>query len=627
MCGIAALLRPNGGVRASAVDLVERLHHRGPDGRGLWVDEAEQVAIGHTRLAVISPEDGKQPFVSADRKTICAVNGEIYGHEEHRRRLTARGAAFKTGSDCEVILQAYLLDGPEVFGTLNGEWCAVIWDGRSRELLIARDRFGAKTCVWRRHADGIDVASEAKALIAISGPPRWDRSSWGSVLGMQYLPADRTLFEGIHMVPPAGLIRVRGDAVEVGTWATGGPLQVGGASFGAAGIVKAPADGPGLFRAAFTDAVRTRLVSDAQYCFHLSGGIDSAAVLGTATQLSGQQHDAFTVSFAGSQLDELDLAQQTAKFNGARLHVVEIRAQDILEELLEGARSGEGLAVNGHLSAHYAMDRLISAQGFKSVLSGEGADELLAGYPHLRQDWAKHEGVDFDAEGQGELRGLLFDDGPCHRPALAGLDFLPAFLAAKAGIGERLTGWLRPEAGLVGVAPALPDVPGDWSNRHPVDVSSGLWTRWALGGYILPTLSDRLLGAHGLEGRLPFLDPRLFDLVHRWPMNLRIRDGVEKWVLREAMRGVVPEQIRVRRKHPFMAPCPIFCQEPEVIARVDSLLSPRTFSAGALFDPNKILADVHRLRTASTQVQRQWSPALMLVLTAHALGEAYGIEN
>ncbi len=626
MCGIAAILRPAGGAREPALCLQQALRHRGPDGQGLWVHESKEVAIVHTRLAVISPEDGKQPFVSDDGMTVCAVNGEIYGHQALRQRLQRRGAIFKTGSDCEVVLQAYLLDGTRAFSSLNGEWCAVIWDARLRTLIIARDRFGAKTCVWRRHSQGIDVASEAKALFTLSGPPRWDSRAWQSVLAMQYLPDDCTLFEGIHMVPPAGLVVVQGGAVSVGTWAQGG-LQLGGASFGASGQLEAPDDAPMVFRSAFTEAVQTRLVSDAQYCFHLSGGIDSAAVLGTATQLSGQRQDAFTVSFAGSSLDELSLAQQTARFNEARLHVVEIRPEQIIDELLDAARSGEGLAVNGHLSAHFAMDRLISAQGFKSVLSGEGADELLAGYPHLRQDWARHEGVTFDATGQDDLRGMLFDDTAPTQAALGGLDFMPAFLEAKAGIGDKLRSWLRPQAKLEPLKPELPSTWKGWAGRHPVDISSALWTRWALGGYILPTLSDRLLGAHGLEGRLPFLDPRLFDLVHRWPMDLRIRDGVEKWVLREAMRGVVPEPVRIRRKHPFMAPCPIFCNDPKVMARVDDILGAECSGAWALFDPAQIRADVARLRQAPVQAQRRWSPALMLALTAYALGEAYGIES
>lgn len=628
MCGVVAVLRADGRAAEPAHALVAALSHRGPDGHGVWAEPGGRVALGHSRLAVISPEDGKQPFISPDGQTVCVVNGEIYGYREMRAQLEGLGHHFVTGSDCEVVLHAFLQYGERAFGRLRGEWCALIWHGPQRRLLMARDRFGAKTCVYRRSEDGWEVASEAKALFALGGPRRWDHEAWGWVTHLQYLPPDRTLFEGIHMVPPAGLVVVDPAGLRVGTWATGHSTELGRAAFGASPL-RTSTGGPEAFRAAFFDAVQTRLVSDAKLCFHLSGGVDSASVLGAATQLAGEGQQAFTVSFVDSELDEVDLAQETARFNRAQLHVIEVRPKDILHELMGAARAGEGLGVNGHLSAHHAMDRAISEMGFKSVLSGEGADELLAGYPHLRQDWAEAQGLVFDDSEDGALRGLMVGEGDSATlPAFERLGFTPAFVRAKAGIGAKLRGWLRGGLALPPPGRLFDEVQVQTARaRHPVEVSSALWARWALGGYILPTLSDRMLGAFGLEARLPFLDPHLFDLVHSGPMDLRIRDGVEKWVLREAMRDVVPERIRVRRKHPFVAPCPVLSGGPEARRLAQDMLRPEVFGAPAIFDAAQVSRKIDELSVLPAEHRLPWSPPLMLVLSAHALGVAYGIEG
>lgn len=627
MCGVAAVLRPQGGAGDIAQALVQAQVHRGPDAQGLWTQTGDQVALGHTRLAVICPEDGEQPFVAPDGQTVCVVNGEIYGHRAMRAELQAQGHHFATGSDCEVVLHAFLQHGQAAFGMLQGEWCAIIWQSKARRLWVARDRFGAKTCVFRSTAEGVQVASEAKALLATNGPRRWDLKSWSWITQLQYLPSDRTLFEGIRMLPPGGLLVVDDEGPRLQRWSddSGG---LGAHAFGA-GAPRVAQDPVVTFREAFVQSVQDRLQSDAPLCFHLSGGIDSASVLGAATQLSGQRQDAFTVSFVGSPLDECELAQKTADFNGARLHVVHVHPQDILQSLGAAARAGEGLGVNGHLSAHFLMDREIARQGFKSVLSGEGADELLAGYPHLRQDWAQHNNQPFDDVDDQALRGLMLAGaGPVRLPALGGLEPVPAFLRAKAGIGARLQSWLQPDLRLPEPPPLLHGFEANrLKGRHPVDVGSALWARWALGGYILPTLSDRMLGAHGLEGRLPFLDPRLFDLVHRWPMHLRIRKGVEKWVLREAMRGLVPEPVRIRRKHPFLAPCPVLSGGAASLRMAEEMLEPSTFAAGALFDPERVLETLRGLQGRTPQERLPYSPPLMLVLSAHAIAQAYRIDN
>lgn len=627
MCGVVASWRPLGHVSEEALHAGTRaLRHRGPDGQGTWIAPDRAVALGHTRLAITAPASGAQPVASEDGRIVAVVNGEIYGHRALRRTLERRGHGFRTESDSELLVHLYEEHGPACLEAIDGELAFALWDGHARRLVAGRDRFGARTLVWRRAGDGIDLASEAKALFAMGAPARWDRAAMGWAMAMQYVPEDRTVFEGVSMLPPGTVLVADAGGVRVQRWA--GPLWQPQADTAWPGDEGAAVAG---FRRAFLDAVADRVDTGARYCFHLSGGIDSAAVLGAAAAITGQTLDAFTVSFPGSPLDELAHARANAGHAGARLHPIALSARDLLGALEDAAAAGEGLAVNGHLGSHFLMDRAIRDAGFRVILSGEGADELLAGYPHLREDLAALAGEALPAQDSSATRGLMLAHGDTL--PLGGvrerLGFVPAFVRAKASIGAKLRALAARDFLAGAAADPLAQLAGGEQAAtlralHPVDASLTLWTRLALGGYILPTLSDRLQGAHGLEGRLPFLDGRLISLVRGLPLAARIRDDREKWLLREAARGLVPEATRVRRKHPFLAPALAHGRDPAAQELVQRMLG--DFRARTFFDPEAIARRMHALAGAGPAEQAAWEPALLLALTAHALGRAYALE-
>jgi asparagine synthase (glutamine-hydrolysing) len=639
MCGIVASWRPHGHVSEEALAAGTRaLRHRGPDGQGTWIAADRTIALGHTRLAITAPGNGAQPVTSEDGRIVAVVNGEIYGHRALRRELAAAGHAFRTESDSELLVHLYEDRGLGFLDAIDGELCFALWDGHAQRLVAGRDRFGARTLVWRRAGGGIDLASEAKALFAMGAPARWDRAAMGWAMAMQYVPADRTVFEGISMLPPGSVLVADAGGVRVQRWAAP-PWQPQAAT---AWPGSEPGSEPGneprnesvaieAFRRTFLDAVADRVDTGARFCFHLSGGIDSAAVLGAAAAVTGQTLDAFTVSFPGSPLDELAHAAANAGHVGARLHPIALAPRDLLAALESAAAAGEGLAVNGHLGSHFLMDRAIQAAGFRVILSGEGADELLAGYPHLREDLAALAGTALPASDSSATRGLMLAHGDT-LPLDAvreRLGFVPAFVRAKASIGAKLRA-LTSESFLQGAAADLlaqlasEDEARALRALHPVDASLTLWTRLALGGYILPTLSDRLQGAHGLEGRLPFLDGRLIGLMRGLPLAARIRDDQEKWILRQAARGLVPEAARLRRKHPFLAPATVMDRDPGVQELVRHMLG--DFRARTFFDPDAIARRMRALEGADPAEQAAWEPAFLLALTAHALGRAYALE-
>lgn len=631
MCGILAMWRPHGQVsetrlRAGTI----ALHHRGPDGQGTWMSEDRRAALGHTRLAITAPHSGAQPVASEDGRVVAVVNGEIYGHRALRAALARAGHVFRTESDSELLVHLYEDRGLACLDAIDGELCFALWDDHARRLVAGRDRFGARTLVWRHAEGGIDLASEARALFAMGAPARWDREAMAWAMAMQYVPADRTVFEGISMLPPGSLLVADQRGVEVTPWAP--PLWQPQAATAWPGDDAAGQDqAVRAFRRAFLSAVADRVDTEAPVCFHLSGGIDSAAVLGAASALTGKTFDAFTVHFPGSPLDELANARANAEHAGARLHPVALTPRDLLTSLEQAAAAGEGLAVNGHLTSHFLMDRAIAAAGFRVILSGEGADELLAGYPHLREDLAVLAGGRLAADDSSATRGLMLAHGDTlPLDAVAGrLGFVPSFVRAKASIGAKLRA-IASDSFLAGAAADPLTSLVDESEAsvlralHPVDASLALWTRLALGGYILPTLSDRLQGAHGLEGRLPFLDGRLLGLVRGLPLAARIRDGEEKWILRQAATGLVPEPTRLRRKHPFLAPAIGLDRDPGTQELVQHMLA--DFRARTFFDPEKLAGRARALADAPPAEQAAWAPAFLLALTAHALGRAYALE-
>ena len=640
MCGIVASWRPRGQVSERALRAGTRaLHHRGPDGQGTWMAPDRTLALGHARLSITAPGDDAQPVASEDGRVVAVVNGEIYGHRALRAELAAAGHRFRTGSDSELLVHMYEDRGLACLDALDGELCFALWDAHAARLVAGRDRFGARTLVWRLVDDGLDLASEAKALLAMGAPARWDRAAMSWAMAMQYVPADRTVFAGISMLPPGSVLVAGEDGVRVQRWAA--PLWQPQAATAWPGADDGADDGAGDggedaavagFRRAFLAAVADRVDTGARLCFHLSGGIDSAAVLGAAAAASGRTLDAFTVSFPGSPLDELAHATANAGHVGARLHPIALTPRDLLAALETAAAAGEGLAVNGHLGGHFLMDRAIGAAGFRVVLSGEGADELLAGYPHLRADLAALAGQTLAAADSSATRGLMLAHGDALpvEGVRARLGFVPAFVRAKASIGAKLRALASEDFLAAAAADPLAElVPPEQAPAlralHPVDASLTLWTHLALGGYILPTLADRLQGAHGLEGRLPFLDGRLISLVRGLPLAARIRDGQEKWLLRQAVRGLVPEATRLRRKHPFLAPAVGLQRDPGAHALVRHMLD--DFRARTFFDPRAIARRMDELAGADPAEQAAWEPAFLLALTAHALGRAYGLES
>lgn len=571
MCGLIAALQTRPRLSDERLTAgLEVIAHRGPDHTGRWWSVDRLMALGHVRLSIIGLDNGDQPILDGSGDVACVVNGELYGYRGLRERLRSDGHAFTTDSDSEVALRLFERDGLDFVEQLRGEFAIVIADQRRGRLLAIRDRFGVKPLYYAVHDGNVYFASEIKALMALGVPLRWDPEAFFAECH-SVRPPERTLFEGVSAVPPGCMAIARGDRVEIRPyWDTAYPRREE-----LADDERSDDEVVEGFRRALDDAVSERMVADVEVAAYLSGGIDSCAVLGLAQRHLSRPIRAFTIAFDDALYDERKLAERTAEYVGARFVPVPVDQTQIAEAFADAIWHAEHLVFNGHGVAKYLLSRAVHDAGIKVVFTGEGADEILGGYPPFRRDLILHntEGQDPDAVARmladldaanRSSRGLLVSDGAA-APGIDALEdrlgFVPSWIQAQSTLSAKMypvfhdeyrETQLRanPYAGLLRSL----DVRGRLDGRDPVNQSLYLWTRTLLPNYVLSYLGDRMEMAHSVEGRVPFLDHHVAEYAAGIAVRHKIRGMREKHVLREAVRDHVLPDIYDRHKHPFMTP-------------------------------------------------------------------------
>ena len=623
MCGLVGLVS----WKTPAADddvprALDAIAHRGPDGRGIWRSVDRRAQLGHVRLAVRDVEGGAQPLISEDGRVVAVVNGELYATRDLRAQLEASGHRFFTRSDSELVVHAWEQWGRGMLPRLRGEFAFVLWDDRERVLFAARDRFGVKPLAWAEGPDRIVLASQARALFALGVSAAWDAASLFQAASFQYAPPDRTLFAGVHQLPAGHTLFARDGQVRVERY-----WDLDHAA--TPRWTRTDEETVTAFRERFDDAVRERLSADVPVACQLSGGLDSSAVLASATQAMGAPIDAFTVSFVdGGAYDEGALAAETAAHLHARHHVVTVSDDDVANHFADAVVFGEGACVNAHAAAKLILSRAVRRAGFKVALTGEGADEVLLGYAHLRSD-LDGTASRVTASNAASSGLMLPDDVGLSTAAIErALGYVPTWIAAKAALGKRLHALLRDDwrDGFADPAPTLLasfDLRAQLHGRERVLQSAYLWTKLALEGYILRTLGDGLEMASGVEGRLPMLDDALFDLLRDMPTSAKIRNGVEKWVLREAMRGRLPSRVLEREKHPFLAPP----MGPRTLGVARDVLSSTSFRGQPFFDPAKVTAWLDTLGRMTPEGRKQHDPVLFFTLSIAVLHARLGLSS
>jgi asparagine synthase (glutamine-hydrolysing) len=544
MCGVYASLRIDGAPTDSAVAraATRRLRHRGPDDESVL--SHGPVSLGSTRLAVVDPDGGAQPFTSSCGRYVLVGNGEFYDAAALRARFIRQGVRFRSGSDVEVALAVFREGGVAAVQQLRGMFVLCIWDATMGELVVVRDRFGIKPAFWIRDGRMVHVASEPSALAAATGglTVAEDVARWVLLYG--YVPQPSTPFEQVHALPAGHVLRASTD----GTISVRRGVPV---SFGEPD----PSDRATLVRAtrrALDASVRAHLVADVPVGAFLSSGIDSAAIVALARQ--HRQLPTFSVGVADAAVDEATLAAATARALDVEHHSRHLGPDDIFAALPQVVRhlgpvADPSAVALWHLAA-------LARESVKVVLSGEGADELFAGYRVYRQPGAARPVASLPPNLG---RGL-------HRLA----ERLPTSLRGRGYLvraSQRTEDWYRGNTG--GPPPALvgrllgtsdpgphPTFTASWQRASDLDAVRAMQTvdlhTW-LPSEILAK-ADHVTMAHGLEARVPFLDPAVWEVARRVPSRANLTGGTTKAVLREAAADLLPVAVVRRSKLGFPVP-------------------------------------------------------------------------
>ena len=501
MCGIAGIMTSRGQAPdLTALETMKRaLAHRGPDGEGSHI--RDNVALIHLLLAIIDLATGGQPIGDESGSALIA-NGEIYNYRELRTDLA--GVRFHTNSDCEPPLVLYRRYGIGFSDRLRGMYAIAIHDLQAGRLVLTRDPFGIKPLYYAETPKGFSFASEPQALIAARlVAPRLDPVARAELLQRQYISGDGTIFAGIRRVLPGETLVVEdGKIVERHRRAA---LPAG------APIARTEDDAIAALDAVLADSVEMHQRSDVPYGMFLSGGIDSTAVLALMARLNDRPVRAFTAYFPGTEAaDEREQARKVARALGAEHIEVEFGERDFLTLLPAIAASLDDPTADYATLPTYKLAQ-VARRGLKVILSGEGGDELFAGY--------------------GRYRRLVRWWIPAKRPR-----------GAFDGLGV-----LRDETW-----PDLRDDDPRGGRTALQDAQAADCASWLPNDLLIKL--DRCLMAHGVEGRTPFLDPVVAELAFRLPDELKIKRGLGKWILRRWLVDRVPEAEAMAPKQGFTVP-------------------------------------------------------------------------
>ena len=570
MCGIAGFsggqIQPDA-ARSELETMIHTLHHRGPDGYGFHVDAG--IGLAHARLSIIDLATGDQPIHNERGDVWTVFNGEIFNYVELRAELIAQGHRFYTQSDTEVIVHLYDRYGDRFVDHLNGQFAIALWDARRRRLVLARDRAGIRPLFHTRARGRIWFASEIKALLCVL-PERARLHAPGLVEALTYwAPVDpETVFEDVHSLPPGHLLAIEADGRETLTryWDWTFPEQGSPAAFDS---VEQATD---ELRALLIDAVRLQLRADVPVGAYLSGGLDSSGIVAMIRGFTDTPVRTFSVAFEDAEFDESEHQQAMVRHLGTDHTTLRCTRAQIAEAFPRLVRHAEAPVLRTAPVPLMLLSRCVREQGYKVVLTGEGADEVFGGYDifkvaKVRRFWARQPGSTLRPKLLGRLYGYL-ENSPVSNPAFAESFFGQGLEHIERAIFAHVPRWTTSQRALNFLAPELRASVGsrnalDWYEQQlPADIM-----RWAplsrdqyveakslLAAYLLAAQGDRVAAANSIEGRVPYLDHRVIEFGNRLPPSFKIRGLTEKYLLRRALAGLLPTDIVTRTKQPYRAP-------------------------------------------------------------------------
>jgi asparagine synthase (glutamine-hydrolysing) len=615
MCGIVGVWRGAGGVPV-AEETLRRMNaaivHRGPDDEGIFVDGS--VGMGMRRLSINDLAGGHQPLANEDGSVVVVCNGEIYNSPDLRRELEAKGHHMPSHSDVAVIPHLYEERGDDFVAALDGMFALALWDRRRRRLVIARDRLGIKPLYVAERGGALAFASEVTALVADGWCETIDFASLHHYLALGYVPSPGSIFADVRKLEPGTQLTIDEGRPPVSRryWEL---------RFAPAARTRSDDDYADEVLTTLRAAVKSHLLSDVPVGVFLSGGVDSSGLVALMSEVAGQRIQTFSVGFEEKTFDELDLAREVARRYGTDHHELVVRpdAIRILPALVR--HFGEPFADSSAVPVYYVSE--LAHRNVKVVLSGEGGDEVFAGYEtYLAGKYSalyrrlpavigrtlipalvdrlpvSHARVSLDYKAKRFVRGA-------HLP-LADGHFWWKVVLSEAVQSELCVGAARNgalETAALFRAAAARAGSDDWlAQLQAIDAHVYLPDN-------ILTKADRMSMAHSLEARVPYLDRALVELAARLPSDLKLRRFTKKYVLKHALRNHVPAAILRAKKRGFNVPVPSWLRG-ELRGMLEDVLAPAALRRVGLFDP----AYVQRLIAEHVGMQFDHSRPLWTLL-------------
>jgi len=606
MCGIVGIITSNPS-REELQSINELLYHRGPDDSGVYIGEGVGMAV--RRLSIVDIEGGGQPLSNEDGTVWVACNGEIVNAPALRQELSAAGHHFRTKSDTETIVHAYEEWGDQAVSRLSGMFAFGLWDSNKRRFLLVRDRFGIKPLYYAEAGGRFAFSSEIRALLEALPelPRRADHQVLRQMFEIGFLPPPATAFEGILEMPAAHMLVIdNGERRPLQRYWFPEPPDAG--DYPSVDFQKAADE----FVGRLEEIVNDWRMSDVPVGSMLSGGIDSSSLAALLTKVNGEPIHTFTIGFPEFSFDEASEALETADFIHSRHHKVTFSMDDF-NVLPQIVRHQEKPSCYTH-AAHFKLFDVCRQAGFKVIMVGEGADELLGGYPWYRMDlrarlllrlpFPIRKGINRYA--RQSIRGLrrILASNPAP-------DAIERYIMIQQwGIpqwGEQL---LNLDSG-----PSVVDLWRDRfgekiKNLHPFDQFVYLDRETRMVNFINFGV-DRMSMAHSVEARPPFLDHTLWEHAMRLPPSVKINFNDNKRILRRGMRGMLPEATIKRPKKGLGAPFDAWWRAERLPDWAEDFLSPTALSDTGYFNA----AGVGRIRKLHSAGQVRYGRLLTGVLT------------
>lgn len=595
MCGIAGIIDYRGKPVSKPVveSMLCAINYRGPDESGIYL--SRYAGLGNVRLSIIDLSTGQQPLSDLSGRYWIVFNGEIFNYRELREGLTSKGYNLKTHSDTEVLVQLYALYGKDALPMLNGQFAFAIWDKVKEELFIARDRIGIRPVFYHHSAEGFSFASEIKSLFVQDHiKPELSHSNLSQIYTFWTAITPLTAFRDIYELSPGHYLTYSREGIKTARY---WELQYSD-EFRSKPIKKALEE----FHELFYDAVRIRLRADVEVAAYLSGGIDSSSTVAYIKEIEPGVLNTFSIGFKEKDFDETSYQNEAVKYLNTRHKSITCTSEDISESFPKVIWHTETPVTRTAPVPMFLLSRLVRENNIKVVITGEGADEMLAGYDifkeaKIRRFWASQP----DSVIRPRLLTKLYPYLPQMKQANPAI--LKMFYGFKLEdisnpfyshllrwnnsnhIKKHFSEGLRAE--LNGYSPTEhleKHLPANFNSWNYLEKSQWLETTIFMSGYLLSSQGDRMAMANSVEGRYPFLDYRVIEFCNKLPDSYKLNGLNEKFFLKKLMADKIPDSILRRSKQAYRAPVrsTFFLENPPDY--IDEMLSQEYFDKAGIFD-------------------------------------------